>query len=246
MEKETFLTVSEFAKICHINKKTLHYYDEIDLFKPAFINEKGYRYYSIFQYDKIALIITLKDLGIELKEIKDYLQTRSNLELNQLLMQKEILLQEKIKQLQKQQTFLKQTIQTNQEFIYHPEGFQFIHQEKKYYEIFYDFKEYGKNLISNYLTDGPFQGQLFTSNQHYLYRLVEKSKHVIPEGTYLSSLYYGLPETLPQEIQRIRHLMEKENQLLDDHTYVEINEMLTHPKDNNDSKYYFLIKILLF
>ena len=243
MKNQEYLTVSEFAKLCHLNKKTLHYYDEINLFKPAYINEKGYRYYSIYQYDKMALIITLKDLGMELKEIKEYLQTRSNQELNQLLLQKESLLQEKILQLKKQQSFLKQTIQTNQEFIDHPIEIQYYKQDKKYYEIFYDFHEDGKNLISNYLTDGPFQGQLFTVTNHYLYRLVEKSNHFMPKGTYLSSLYYGSPESLPQEIQRIRQQMQKENQQLDENTYVEINEMLTSQLDQNDSNYYFLIKI---
>ena len=67
----------------------------------------------------------------------------------------------------------------------------------------------------------------------------------MPEGTYLSSLYYGSPESLPQEIQRIRQQMQKENQQLDENTYVEINEMLTSQQDQNDSNYYFLIKIQL-
>ena len=39
--------------------------------------------------------------------------------------------------------------------------------------------------------------------------------------------------------------MQKENQQLDENTYVEINEMLTSQQDQNDSNYYFLIKIQL-
>ena len=37
------LTVNEFAKLHNVNKRTLHYYDEINLFKPAIIKENNYR-----------------------------------------------------------------------------------------------------------------------------------------------------------------------------------------------------------
>ena len=43
------LTTAQFAKLHKINKRTLHYYDEIDLFKPKFKGENNYRYYDYFQ-----------------------------------------------------------------------------------------------------------------------------------------------------------------------------------------------------
>ena len=48
--KEKLLTCGTFAKICGIEKHVLFHYDEIDLFKPIYVNEKGYRYYSYHQY----------------------------------------------------------------------------------------------------------------------------------------------------------------------------------------------------
>ncbi len=43
------LSIGEFSKISHLTMKTLRYYDEIGLLKPAFIDPKnGYRYYDIF------------------------------------------------------------------------------------------------------------------------------------------------------------------------------------------------------
>ena len=43
------LTTAQFAKLHRINKRTLHYYDEIDLFKPKLIikyyNDKSFIYY---------------------------------------------------------------------------------------------------------------------------------------------------------------------------------------------------------
>ena len=47
--KKYFLTSGEFAKMNGINKRTLHYYNDIGLFRPEMIDENGYHYYSRFQ-----------------------------------------------------------------------------------------------------------------------------------------------------------------------------------------------------
>ena len=70
MQKK-YLRTAAFAKLAGVNKKTLHYYDEIGLFRPAYVNEKGYRFYSPWQLDRLALVVTLKDLGVRLKVITD-------------------------------------------------------------------------------------------------------------------------------------------------------------------------------
>lgn len=41
------MTISQFAKLHKVNKRTLHYYDEIGLFSPSSKGENGYRYYDI-------------------------------------------------------------------------------------------------------------------------------------------------------------------------------------------------------
>ncbi|WP_314584261.1 MerR family DNA-binding transcriptional regulator [Paenibacillus terrigena] len=42
-------TTGEFAKLHHINKRTLMYYDDIGLFKPQFKDNHEYRYYAYEQ-----------------------------------------------------------------------------------------------------------------------------------------------------------------------------------------------------
>ena len=79
MSKEKFLTTGEFAALCDVPKHVLFYYDEIDLFKPAFCDEKGYRYYSYFQYDTFMMINTLKTLKMSLDDIKIYMEKRLSL-----------------------------------------------------------------------------------------------------------------------------------------------------------------------
>ncbi|MGY5268227.1 MerR family transcriptional regulator [Paraclostridium bifermentans] len=71
-------TIGEIAILFDINKKTLRYYDEIDLFKPSYIDEKNnYRYYTTNQFEKLNTIIYLKSMGIALSKIKSHLDNRS-------------------------------------------------------------------------------------------------------------------------------------------------------------------------
>ncbi|MEC1177971.1 MerR family transcriptional regulator [Metasolibacillus meyeri] len=72
-----YFTTGEFAKICKVNKQTLIYYDQIGLLSPVFKDDKGYRYYSIAQYDLFSVIELLKTLGMSLKDIQNYLAEQS-------------------------------------------------------------------------------------------------------------------------------------------------------------------------
>ena len=98
---QEYLTTGQFAALCKANKKTLFYYDEIGLFCPAVTDSNGYRYYSVFQLDKFALITSLKNLGMELKEIQSYLECEQVEELNAMLLHQQEQIEEKINALQK-------------------------------------------------------------------------------------------------------------------------------------------------
>ena len=66
-----FFSIGEVSKLFDINKKTLRYYDEIDLFKPSFVNkENKYRYYTLDQFQHLETIKYLKELGLSLEKIK--------------------------------------------------------------------------------------------------------------------------------------------------------------------------------
>jgi DNA-binding transcriptional MerR regulator len=72
-----YLTTGEFAKLCKVNKQTLFYYDQIGLLSPVLKNEKGYRYYSIRQIELFFVIDLLKDLGMSLNDIQQYMENKS-------------------------------------------------------------------------------------------------------------------------------------------------------------------------
>lgn len=76
-QNEKFFTTGEFAKLCKVKKQTLFYYDQIGLLSPEIKNDKGYRYYSIRQYEFFSVIELLKDVGMSLKDIQAFMKDKS-------------------------------------------------------------------------------------------------------------------------------------------------------------------------
>lgn len=67
--------ISEMASLFDVSRQTLIYYDKIGLFKPAVVNDRGYRFYSPTQIPFMRLICMLRDLGLELEEIDRLIST---------------------------------------------------------------------------------------------------------------------------------------------------------------------------
>ena len=93
-EKNVLFTIGQFAALHEINKKTLMWYDEIGLLKPACIKENGYRYYSYQQSSTLETILMLRELNVSLDEIKQFMENRT-------MDTFDCLLQEKITELDK-------------------------------------------------------------------------------------------------------------------------------------------------
>lgn len=100
MEKNRYLTAGEFAHIEGVTKHTLFHYDKIGLFSPEYRGANGYRYYTISQLDIFDVIYTLKDLGMSLEEIKEYLSEKTPESLLLLLEKEEHIIQKRMKELQ--------------------------------------------------------------------------------------------------------------------------------------------------
>lgn len=65
--------IGEFSYFAKTTVKTLRFYDEIDLFKPSFVDNNGYRYYSIEDLAKLQLIIELRSYEMPIEKIKKIL-----------------------------------------------------------------------------------------------------------------------------------------------------------------------------
>ncbi|WP_109488593.1 MerR family transcriptional regulator [Occallatibacter savannae] len=66
-------TVRRVSGLSGVSIRTLHFYDEIGLLKPAYVNGNGYRYYEEPQLLKLQQILFYRELGLELSEIKSIL-----------------------------------------------------------------------------------------------------------------------------------------------------------------------------
>lgn len=86
--KESYITAGELASLYAIPKQTLLYYDKNSLLVPAFINENGYRFYSVSQYLILEIILNMRKLNIPIREIKNYLSNRDSDYLEQILRDK--------------------------------------------------------------------------------------------------------------------------------------------------------------
>ena len=62
-------TVNKLAKMSGVSGRTLRYYDEIGLLKPARINSSGYRIYGEKQVDLLQQILFYRELELSLEEI---------------------------------------------------------------------------------------------------------------------------------------------------------------------------------
>ena len=66
--------IGHFSKINRVSIKTLRYYDETGLLKPAFVDEENnYRYYTTEQLMDVQKIISLRQIGFSINEIKKIL-----------------------------------------------------------------------------------------------------------------------------------------------------------------------------
>jgi len=74
---KNFYSIGEVAKILNISTSKLRYYDKNDIISPEIRKENGYRYYSESQLWKLNNIRSLRNLGVSLNEIIDFLNTRS-------------------------------------------------------------------------------------------------------------------------------------------------------------------------
>ncbi len=70
------MQINEFAKLTGVSVRTLHYYDEIGLLKPAYASEyNGYRFYDENSLVRMQEILFYRELDFSLKSIKEILSS---------------------------------------------------------------------------------------------------------------------------------------------------------------------------
>lgn len=88
-------TVQKLGRIAGISTRTLRYYDEIGILKPARINSSGYRIYGQGEVDRLQQILFYRELGVSLESIKEIITSPSFNGVNALKEHRESLLEKR-------------------------------------------------------------------------------------------------------------------------------------------------------
>ena len=130
MQNKLF-SIGELSKLYQIPIKTLRYYDDIQLLKPAIIDPNNhYRYYSVEQLIVVDLIKNSKLMGLSLAEIKEAIsQELSIAQIEAMVSQQIEAYEAKIKGMQHIQESMKQYLGIITQSKAHPLGEVQIHEE---------------------------------------------------------------------------------------------------------------------
>lgn len=101
------LSTGQVSKLFGISKDTLRYYDNLGILKPDINKQNGYRCYSQKHLDQLNLILLTKDLDISLSDIKETIESEELCEYKELITKQESMIEEKIEELKKKHSQLK-------------------------------------------------------------------------------------------------------------------------------------------
>ena len=87
-------TVKQLANLANVSRRTLRYYDQIDLLKPTAVADNGYRYYDQEKVLRLQQIRFYQELDFSLEQIRKILDKSDFNALQSLQTQKAALLQQ--------------------------------------------------------------------------------------------------------------------------------------------------------
>lgn len=96
-----YLSIGEFARLRHVNQKSLRYYERIGALVPAYTDpDTSYRYYAPEQVIEMDMILMCLELGIPLRQAARYRKADGTLDIRQLLQEGQQKIQDKLNHLQ--------------------------------------------------------------------------------------------------------------------------------------------------
>lgn len=246
MNRNLYMTTGEFAKLMGVTKETLFHYDEIGLFCPEVVTENGYRQYSVNQVEVMDTILMLRELGMPLKEIREFMRHRSAERILQVFAQREKQLDQQIKKLQQMKEWVAQrtrkiqaiqdlntdeiSIQTFPERYYLYASVS-PNDEWEYYqkagEIIFELEREGTQVDYDLayiqheenLSAGLYD--IYDTAGLLLEKKLDKPQYLtFPAGEYLTAYHVGHWNTMSEAYQRLRAYKETQN-LQTDTIYLE-------------------------
>lgn len=179
MQKDGLMTTAEFAKLCHVEKRTLFFYDEIGLLKPERVLENRYRLYGMNQYRKMDMLKALQSTGMSLEEIKTLMNSTDCKETLHAYRTQTQQLKEKIAAMQDTLSYLEEVTTLMEAWNAHGEHVLFQRKDKGSWLHTIPITQSGTPLQVDYLTCGYELGLISNDVEHiqpdYLFRKVKKN-----------------------------------------------------------------------
>lgn len=253
------LTTAQFAKLHNINKRTLHYYDNIGLFSPNTKGKNGYRYYDLSQSIEFEYILMLRELNMGIDEIEEYVKRPTEEKFINLAAAKEIEINNQIKRLK----LIKKTIHEKKNQIelcrsLETSKIEVIEcKEEKLRILPYNFDDDISNSFS-YMAESWSMEQIrmgvggmisiekvlqndfskydgiYTPALHHT---SEKNIFHKPKGTYIIYYHRGGWDTLPHAYRQIIEFTKKKNLKMTGYAYeIGINEFALSSEEDYVTK----------
>ena len=187
-------TVNKLAKLSGVSARTLRFYDEIGLLKPAYVGDNDYRYYEEEQLLMLQQILFYRELDFPLSEIQRIVSSDTFDKIESLQSHKRILEQGLGR--------TKQMIKTVNKTISHLRGKEKMKNEELYYGFDSEKqKKYEKQLIAEGVVTQEYLDEYkkkLTSNDKD--KFIEEGKKI--NDDLISSMNKGLKPS-SQEVQAI-------------------------------------------
>jgi DNA-binding transcriptional MerR regulator len=142
-------TVKKLAKVSGVSIRTLHFYDEIGLLKPAYYGDNNYRYYKEEQLLMLQQILFYRELGFPLNDIQRIINSDDFNKIDALISHKHVL-EQGLDRTQK-------LIKTIDKTIAHLRGKATMKDE----ELYYGFDSEKQKEHEKYLVDKGILTQTF-------------------------------------------------------------------------------------
>lgn len=221
------LTTKQFADMCKVEKRTLHYYDEIDLLKPIEIKENGYRIYSADQFDTMSMIKALQSVGMSLGEIKNLMNENDLTNSKAVLTKQIVLIREKLDELKMAEQILSQTTEQLDNYLETGCDKLFTEVTQDIYLITQDIPD-AKSVSVNYITNGYHHGVIMNEKDitvpKYVFKKAPDKKEnnaIKPAGTY-ACIYKSIPNgKIPEMIKAFIKLISSKHLITVGPLYVE-------------------------
>lgn len=241
MKENHKLAISDFSRITGISRYNLIFYDKIDLLKPHQRDDNGYRLYSRTQLDTAFVIVALREIGVSIETIKQYVQERNTEAMLALFHKQSKVIQQEIDKLKRLKKMMQiysdslievsqvdldviQMIECQEEAIFiGPKIAKGIPEEEANVQ-FYNYADQHKMELSYPLgaivdVREPYNKE--EKLQHFYLRVGQKSNGVKPAGSYVVGYLSGNGYDAIPLYKRLLAFIEAHDLLIDGYAYEE-------------------------